>query len=54
MENTRKCHESTIKANPIEKLVFNDEELTDSIKTAGACNQHFASVGKNLAAQIEI
>ena len=41
------------KANPIEKLVFNDEELTDSIKIAGACNEHFASVGKNLAAQIE-
>ena len=40
-------------ANPIEKLVFNDEELTDSIKTAGASNEHFASVGENLAAQIE-
>ena len=32
-------------ANPIEKLVFNDEELTDSIKIAGACNEHFESVG---------
>ena len=42
-----------IKANPIEKFVFNDEELTDSIKIAGACNEHFASVGENLAAQIE-
>ena len=41
------------KANPIEKLVFNDEELTDSIKIAGVCNEHFASVGENLAAQIE-
>ena len=41
------------KANPNEKLVFNDEELTDSIKIAGACNEYFASVGKNLAAQIE-
>ena len=41
------------KANPIEKLVFNDEELTDSIKIAGACNEQFASVGENLAAQIE-
>ena len=41
------------KANPIEKLVFNGEELTDSIKIAGACNEHFASVGENLAAQIE-
>ena len=41
------------KANPIEKLVFNDEELTDSIKIAGACNEHFASAGENLAAQIK-
>ena len=41
------------KANSIEKLVFNDEELTDSIKITGACNEHFASVGENLAAQIE-
>ena len=41
------------RANPIEKLVFNGEELTDSIKIAGACNEHLASVGKNLAAQIE-
>ena len=41
------------KAHAIEKLLFNDEELTDSIKIAGACNEHFASVGENLAAQIE-
>ena len=41
------------KANPIEKLVFNDEELTDSIKIAGACNEPFSSVGETLAAQIE-
>ena len=41
------------KADPIEKLVFNDEELNDSIRIAGACNEHFASVGENLAAQIE-
>ena len=41
------------KANPIEKLVFNDEELTDSIKIAGAYNEHFASIGKNIAAQTE-
>ena len=38
------------KASSIEKLVFNDEGLTDSIKIAGACNENFASVGENLAA----
>ena len=41
------------KANPIEKLVFNDKKLTDSIKIAGACNEHFRSISKTLAAQIE-
>ena len=41
------------KANTIEKLVFNYEELTDNINIARACNEYFASVGKNLTAQIE-
>ena len=41
------------KANPIENLVFSNDELTDSITIAGACNEHFASVGENLAAQIK-
>ena len=42
------------KANPIEKLVFNDEELTDSIKIAGTCNEHFASVGETLLLRFKI
>ena len=57
MKKTWKILKSAInqptKANPIEKLVFSDEELTDSIKIARACNEYFASVGENLAAQIE-
>ena len=53
MENIKSAMNQPTKANPIEKLVFNDEELTDSIKIAGACNEHFASVSENLAAQIE-
>ena len=40
-------------ANPIEKLVIKDKKLSDSIAIAGACNEHFAFVGKNIAAQIE-
>ena len=42
-----------IKANSIEKVVIRNTEITDNAEIVEAFNQHFASVGENLAPQIE-
>ena len=42
-----------IKANSIEKVVIRNTEITANAETVEAFNEHFASVGEKLAAQIE-
>ena len=42
-----------IKANSIEKVVIRNTEITDNNEIVEAFNEHFASIGEKLAAQIE-
>ena len=42
-----------IKANSIEKVVIRNTEITDNNEIVEAFNEHFASIGETLAAQIE-
>ena len=42
-----------IKANSIEKVVIRNTEITDNNEIVEAFNEHFASIGEKLAAQVE-